>query len=136
MVPRLTAVEIDSELAAMLSERFAENQRVTVAVGDATQLAFPDDRFTGAASFTMLHHIDTETLQDRLFAEVARVLKPTGVFVAGDSLASAELAAHHEDDTYNPIDPTSLVDRLHGAGFVAAQVKTNEYGWAAVARKP
>jgi SAM-dependent methyltransferase len=135
-VPRLTAVEIDSELAAMLTERFAANERVTVVEGDATQLPFSDDRFTGAASFTMLHHVETQTLQDRLFAEVARVLRPGGLFVAGDSLARAELEAHHEGDTYNPIDPSSLADRLARAGFVDAQVKTNEFGWAAIARKP
>jgi ubiquinone/menaquinone biosynthesis C-methylase UbiE len=134
-VPRLTAVEIDQELAAMLTERFAASAHVTVIVGDATQLSMPDDRFSGAVSFTMLHHVETEQLQDRVFAEVARVLQPGGIFVAGDSLASDGLRAHHEGDTYNPVDPGSLATRLGRAGFVDAQVKTNEFGWAAVARK-
>jgi SAM-dependent methyltransferase len=135
-VRKLTAVEIDGDLAAMLTDRFAATDNVTVLVGDATALTFADDRFSGAVSFTMLHHIPTAALQDRLFAEVWRVLRPGGVFVAGDSLGSAELAAHHEDDTYNPVDPSSVGERLHSAGFVDAHVRTNEFGWAADAHKP
>ena len=33
------------------------------------------------------------------------MLRPGAALVASDSLASDELAAHHEDDTYNPVDP-------------------------------
>lgn len=135
-VPRLTAVEIDQELAALLAERFAGNSRVVVVRGDATALEFPDGRFTGAASFTMLHHVPTEDAQDRLFAEVCRVLKPRGLFVAGDSIACSDLEAFHEGDTYNPIDPALLPSRLEAAGFTEVEVKTSSLGWAAVARRP
>jgi SAM-dependent methyltransferase len=135
-VPKLTAVEIDEELAAMLVDRYASNPTVTIVRGDATELDLPDGRFSGAASFTMLHHVPTVALQDRLFAEVARVLRPGGVLVAGDSVHSPELEEHHEDDTYNPVDPDALPDRLHAAGFVDVEVKANDFGWAAVAHKP
>jgi SAM-dependent methyltransferase len=134
-VAKLTAVEIDEELTRMLSDRFAENRAVVIVRGDATALEFPDGRFSAAASFTMLHHVETATLQDRLFAEVARVLRAGGVFVLGDSLASPELEAHHEGDTYNPVDPEYLPERLTAAGFVHASVKTNPFGWAALARR-
>ena len=43
--------------------------------------------------------------------------------------------AHHEGDTYNPVDPGTLEQRLTAAGFASAEVKTNPFGWAAVARK-
>ena len=135
-LPRLTAVEIDEELASMLTDRFAGNPRVEIVRGDATDLEFPDGRFSGAASFTMLHHVPTAALQDRLLAEVARVLRPGAVFVAGDSLPNPELEAHHEGDTYNPVDPDGLTDRLTAAGFGEVSVKTNQFGWASVARKP
>jgi SAM-dependent methyltransferase len=134
-VARLTAVEIDEELATMLRDRFAENGAVVILTGDATALEFPDGRFSGASSFTMLHHVGTAALQDRLFAEVARVLRPGGVFVLGDSLASPELEAHHVGDTYNPVDPDHLPERLAAAGFLHASVKTNPFGWAALARR-
>lgn len=134
-VPKLTAVEIDSDLVAMLTDRFADNRAVVIVQGDATALGFPAGRFSGAACFTMLHHVPTPELQDCLFAETARVLRPGGVFVAGDSLASADLEAHHEGDTYNPVDPKSLPRRLRKAGFVQTEVNTNPFGWAAQARK-
>ncbi len=134
-LPKLTAVEIDEELAAMLTDRFAGSSTVAIVQGDATALEFPDGRFTGAASFTMLHHVPTAELQDRLFAEVARVLRPGGVFVAGDGLRSPEVEKGHDGDTYNPVDPEGLPSRLEGAGFVDIEVKTNPYGWSALARK-
>ena len=129
------AIEIDPDLVAMLTDRFAENRVVAIVRGDATTLDFPDGRFSGAACFTMLHHVPTAELQDRLFSEVARVLRPAGVFVAGDSLASPELEAHHEGDTYNPVDPVDLAHRLEESGFIDVDVKTNPFGWAALARK-
>jgi SAM-dependent methyltransferase len=135
-VPKLTAVEIDHDLAAMLTDRFAGTNSVVVVRGDATALEFPDARFSGAASFTMLHHVPTAALQDRLFAEIGRVLRPGGVFVVGDSLASPEIEAGHEGDTYNPVDPEGVAARLEAAHFSAIEVKTNPFGWAALARKP
>ena len=134
-LPKLTAVEIDDELAAMLTGRFAGSSSVTIVRGDATALEFPAGRFTGAASFTMLHHVPTAELQDRLFAEVARVLRPGGMFVAGDGVRSPEVEKGHEGDTYNPVDPERLQGRLEKAGFVDIEVKTNPYGWSALARK-
>lgn len=133
---QLTAVEIDNELVALLTERFAAVPTVRIEHGDATQLAYPDEHFTGAVSFTMLHHVPTAELQDRLFAEVARVLRPGGRFVAGDSLARPDLEAHHEGDTYNPVDPAGLTARLTGAGFTDVMVRTNEFGWTATGTKP
>jgi ubiquinone/menaquinone biosynthesis C-methylase UbiE len=133
-VPRLTSVEIDDEVAAMLVDRFADVPSVQIVHGDATSLPYADNSFSGAACFTMLHHVPTIALQDRLFAEVARVLRPGAPLIASDSLASDELRSHHEGDTYNPIDPRSLPERLTTAGFKEIEVKTNEFGWAAIAR--
>jgi ubiquinone/menaquinone biosynthesis C-methylase UbiE len=133
-VPRLTSVEIDDELAAMLTDRFAGVPSVEIVNGDATSLPYADNRFSGAACFTMLHHVPTVALQDRLFAEVARVLRPGAPLVASDSLGSEELKAHHEDDTYNPVDPDTLPDRLAAAGFADVNVRVNDFGWGVIAR--
>jgi ubiquinone/menaquinone biosynthesis C-methylase UbiE len=133
--PRLTSVEFDDELAAMLRDRFADAPSVEVVNGDATSLAYGDERFTGAACFTMLHHVPTAELQDQLFSEVARVFRPGAALVASDSLGSVELAARHEGDTYNPVDPDSLRDRVTVAGFEGIDVRTNAYGWAVIAHR-
>jgi len=80
-------------------------------------MPFTDDRFSAVLSFTMLHHVPTADLQARLLGEVARVLAPGGRFVASDSVPSAELAALHDNDIYNPLDPTEVGARLRNAGL-------------------
>ena len=132
-VAKLTAVEIDPELAAALATRLA-GTNVTVVEGDATALSYEADRFTGATCFAMLHHVPSPELQDRLFAEVARVVRPGGLFVASDSLANGDLREFHEGDTYMPIDPDGITVRLEGAGFTAVDVSVNDFGWSARAR--
>jgi SAM-dependent methyltransferase len=134
LLPRLTSIEIDAELAERLQARYT-GTNVDVVLGDATALAFPDDRFTGAVCFSMLHHVPSPELQDRLFAEAARVLRPGSPFVALDSVENDGLRAFHEGDTYQPIDPASVPTRLAAAGFSEVEVRTNEYGWTALARR-
>lgn len=134
-LPQLTSVEIDDELAAMLTQRFESVANVRIVRGDATALDEPDGRFSGAVCFTMLHHVPTVELQDRLLAEVARVLRPGAPMVASDSLASERLAAHHVGDTYNPVDPDTLPDRLRAAGFSRAEVRTGDIGWTFLAHR-
>jgi ubiquinone/menaquinone biosynthesis C-methylase UbiE len=132
---QLTVVEIDPELAAALADRFG-GKNVTVVEGDATALEFDDERFTGATCFHMLHHVPSVELQDQIFAEAARVLQPGGLFVATDSIYSAEVEKFHEGDTYLPIDPATLEARLTDAGFadVEIDVVTDRRSWAARAR--
>lgn len=134
LLPKLTSVEIDPDLAGRLQARYA-GTHVEVLLGDATQLAFADGRFTGAVCFSMLHHVPSEELQDRLFAEAARVLQPGAPIVAVDSVANDDIRAFHEGDTYQPIDPVTLPARLEAAGFTRVEVRVNEYGWTALARR-
>lgn len=131
-VQKLTSVEIDPELADMLRERFADVASVHIIEADATTMSLSDETFSGAVCFTMLHHVPTVELQDRLFAEIARVLRPGAPLVASDSLASPELEAHHDGDTYNPVAPELVATRLAAAGFTRVEVRTNDHGWAAV----
>jgi ubiquinone/menaquinone biosynthesis C-methylase UbiE len=133
-VKQLTVIELDEMLADALRSRLV-GSNVDVVQGDATAMPFTSARFTGAASFTMLHHVPTAELQDKLFAEVARVLKPGAAFVASDSLAREELRGFHEDDIYNPIDPATLERRLQTAGFASAEVRVSPLSWAVTARR-
>jgi SAM-dependent methyltransferase len=115
-VGRLTAVEVDPVAADRLAERFA-GTNVEVRTGDATRLPDADGSFDSVGTFTMLHHIPTAALQNRLLAEAFRVLRPGGVLVCSDSLASTDLHHFHEGDTYNPLEPSSLFGRLQTIGF-------------------
>ena len=126
MTARLTAVEIDPDLADALASRMA-GTNVEVVQADATALPFPDGRFTAALSFTMLHHVPSIAEQDRLLAEVARVLRKGGVLAGVDSKDSPEFRGLHVDDICVPLDPATLADRLRNAGFAEAHVDVNPY---------
>jgi ubiquinone/menaquinone biosynthesis C-methylase UbiE len=115
-VGRLVAVEVDPEAADRLAERFADTN-VVVRVGDATQLPDADESFDSVGTFTMLHHIPTVARQNQLLAQAFRVLRPGGTLVCSDSLASNDLHHFHEGDTYNPVEPSSLLGRLQTIGF-------------------
>jgi len=84
-VPQLTALEIDATLASSLRSRL-KGSNVQVIEGDATKMPFRDSEFSGALSFTMLHHVPSQELQNKALAEVLRVLEPGGFFVGSDSL--------------------------------------------------
>jgi SAM-dependent methyltransferase len=133
-VPHLTSVEIDTTLARSLAERMV-GTNVDVVEADATAMPFDDGRFSGAATIAMFHHVPSAELQDALFADVLRVLRPGGVLVASDGVASEDLERFHEDDTYNPIDPSTLVERLRRIGYVDIDVDVNPYAWACRARR-
>jgi SAM-dependent methyltransferase len=133
-VPRLVAVEQEEAAADRLRERFA-GSNVEVVSGDATALGFDADSFDSAASFTMLHHVPTVALQNRLFAEVLRVLRPGGVLVGSDSLPSDRLHHFHEADTYNPVEPGTLFTRLQTIGYADITIRVNA-GLSFIAHKP
>jgi SAM-dependent methyltransferase len=121
---RVTAVEIDEDLAAALRRRLA-GQPVDVLTADAAALPLPDGRFSSAACFTMLHHIPTCLGQDRALAEIARVLRPGGLLVGTDGEDTPSRRALHVGDVFEPIDPAGLPDRLRSAGFSDVLVDSN-----------
>jgi SAM-dependent methyltransferase len=131
---RVTAVEIDEQLAAALRLRLA-GRPVDVMTADASALPLPDGRFSSAACFTMLHHIPGRQLQDRALAEIARVLRPGGLLVGTDGEDTPARRALHVGDVFEPIDPAGLSDRLRSAGFIEALVDSNGDRFCFRARK-
>lgn len=114
-VPRLTAVEVDEASAARLDAEY--RGRATIVHGDGTALPFDDGRFSAVVCFTMLHHVPSRALQDALFAEAARVLRPGGVFRGVDSQLRLRFRILHIGDTMVVVDPGTLPARLTAAGF-------------------
>jgi ubiquinone/menaquinone biosynthesis C-methylase UbiE len=86
-MPKLTLLELDEGYCRRLESELGD--RVSVVQGDATGLPFDDGRFSAAICFTMLHHIPSPALQDRAFAEVARVLRPGGTFAGTEASEQA-----------------------------------------------
>jgi ubiquinone/menaquinone biosynthesis C-methylase UbiE len=134
-LPRLTALEIDSKLAGVLNSRL-EGGNVRIVEGDATDMPFEDAEFSGAVSFTMLHHVPSPKLQDQVLREVFRVLKPGGFFVGSDSLQSWWMKVIHIDDTLVPVGPETFDGRLQRAGFEEIEVLKNSQAFRFRARRP
>lgn len=133
-VPRLTAVEIDPDLARRLAAEFGG--RVRVVRGDATALDLPGASYSGVVCFTMLHHVPSPALQDRLFGEAYRMLRPGGVFAGSDSRLSLRFRLVHLGDTMVPVDPHTLASRLTAAGFADVAVTTVKGALRFSARRP
>jgi SAM-dependent methyltransferase len=130
----LTCVEIDRRLAENLRGR-QHHSNVNVVCQDATKMDFADESFDSAVCFTMLHHVPSVSLQDRLLGEVARVLRPGGIFAGTDSLDGKWFRALHIFDTLVVVPPESFADRLRSAGFTGVTVETNPYAFRFQARK-
>jgi ubiquinone/menaquinone biosynthesis C-methylase UbiE len=133
-VERLVALELDEEAGRRLADELA-GTNVSVRTGDSTDVPYADASFDSVACFTMLHHVPTEQQQFATLREAFRVLRPGGVLVGADSLASQGLHEFHDGDTYNPIDPARLLVFLQAAGFGHVMVSAGE-GLLFTARKP
>jgi SAM-dependent methyltransferase len=132
---QLTAVEIDRQLARSLANRM-RGTNVRVVRGDGTALPFKDNSFSAAVAFTMFHHVPSVALQDKLFQEICRVIRPGSVFAGVDSMDSWMMRLLHIYDTLVPIDPSTLPARLHSAGFTSISVKADARGFRFSAISP
>ena len=131
----LTAVELSEAYCERL--RRTLDRDVGVVQGSATEMPFPDDRFSGVVCFTMLHHVPSVALQAQLMREVCRVLRPGGVFAGTDSLGTARVfKLLHVGDTLVPVPPEGLPARLEEAGLVAPVVGTAGSAFRFRALKP
>jgi len=134
-VANVTALEVDETLAARLADRLRDTN-VTVVQGDATDSGLPEQRFSAVTCFTMLHHVPSPELQDALFAEAHRVLRPGGVFLGTDAIDTEDTRALHVDDIFMPVDPDTLAARLESAGFERVSVTVFDQGVRFAATRP
>ena len=133
-LPRLTVLELDERYCQKLASELGDS--VSVVNGDATRLPFDDGRFSAVVCFTMLHHVPSAELQDQAFGEVARVLRPGGLFAGTDSLGTGQLfKLIHVGDVLKPIDPDGLPARLQEAGLTEPRVTTGSRSMRFTARK-
>jgi hypothetical protein len=85
----------------------------------------------------MLHHVPTAALQDRMLAELGRVLRPGGLLAGTDGMDTPARRRLHVGDVFVPADPAALRGRLRAAGFADPEVKVDpgadRFRFAAVA---
>jgi SAM-dependent methyltransferase len=134
-VSKMTAVEIDPRLAESLQRRL-KGTNVRVVHEDATDLPLDEGTFSAAVSFTMLHHVPSAALQDKLLSEVYRVLKPGGVFAGTDSRWSRKFQVIHLWDTMVLVDPDTFESRLQAIGFTDVSIKLADRAFRFQARRP
>jgi SAM-dependent methyltransferase len=134
-VCRLTALEVEAAAAEALQQRLSDTG-VRVVHGDGAAMPFAGGSFSGVAAFTMLHHVPTPDLQDRLFSEAWRVLRPSGVFAGFDAVGSFLFQLLHLGDTYTPVDPNELGRRLQAAGFKDVAIEQTHARFRFRAKRP
>jgi SAM-dependent methyltransferase len=131
----LSVLELEPRYCQRL--RRTLDRSVAVEQGDATEMPFADGRFSSVVCFTMLHHLPSRAMQDRLIQEVARVLRAGGVFAGTDSLGTGSLfKLLHVGDTLVPVDPAELPSRLERAGLVEAHVSESARSFRFHAHRP
>jgi SAM-dependent methyltransferase len=125
-VGHLTAIELDEDLGRALAKRLTDTN-VEVVIADASKTSFAADRFSTVTCFSMLHHMPSAEDQDRFFAEVGRVLRPGGLFLAVDSRDHEAIREFHVDDTFTPLDPDVLGARLERADLRGVEIDVDDF---------
>lgn len=85
-----TGLDVAASAVAFCRETYGESERLKFVEGSALDLPFPD------SSFDVLLNVEASNDygdRDRFFREVARVLKPDGVFLYADSFRSEHVEA-------------------------------------------
>jgi ubiquinone/menaquinone biosynthesis C-methylase UbiE len=79
-VTRVTSLEYDHKSTLKLKSQ--HNGNAGAVRGDAARLPFASQTFSSALAILVLHHLRSAGLQDQMFAEAFRVLRPGGIFIA------------------------------------------------------
>jgi SAM-dependent methyltransferase len=133
-VAHLSCLEVDLPRGAQLASRLRESE-VDVVCGDASSLPFAPGVFDAVVCVAMLHHLPCQALQDTLFRDVARALRPGGRFAGYEAAASPLLRLLHVYDTFVPVPAPTLADRLGTAGFTDVVVTSRLHGFTFRARR-
>jgi SAM-dependent methyltransferase len=128
LADRVTSLEYDHAFAAKLAAR-VNGSNAKVIQGDAAALPFSNATFSSAIAILMLHHLRSNELQDRAFAEIWRVLRPGGVFLAFEIQHGWLHKVGHIRSTFVPVMPASAFARLTAAGFSKVTVDLRRGGF-------
>jgi ubiquinone/menaquinone biosynthesis C-methylase UbiE len=131
-VLRVTSLEYDHASTRKLKPRHDGHSGGAVH-GDATRLPFASQTFSSALAILVLHHLKSRQLQNRVFEEAFRVLRPGGVFVAFEITDSWIHRVGHIRSTFTPVSPGSTFGRLSAVGFspIALDLRSGAFRFSA-----
>jgi SAM-dependent methyltransferase len=92
-IERIVAVDVSPPMLAAARQRFADDPRVDVREWDLRHTITPLGEFDVVVSGFAIHHVD-DARKQALFAEVARQLRPGGVFANLEVVASPTPELH------------------------------------------
>ncbi len=129
---RVTSLEYDHRSTVRLKKQ--NHGMVDAVCGDASRLPFTDQTFSSALAILVLHHLKSAELQDQMFAEAFRVLRPGGIFIAFEITDGWFHRVGHVRSTFTPVAPSSVSGRLNAAGFstVALDVRRGAFRFTGV----
>jgi len=117
---RIVGIDVNREALSVANTANA-GERTEFHYMNAETLSFADESFDKAISFCVIEHFERE---DRALAEIARVLKPGGLFVfSADSLSNPEVtdeerASHRRRYSVNTFYNREIAgEKLNAAGF-------------------
>ncbi|MGB2666342.1 MAG: class I SAM-dependent methyltransferase [Candidatus Acidiferrum sp.] len=134
-VRRITSLDYDHNSSLQLKSQ--NNVGAIAAVqGDASQLPFACETFSSALAILVLHHLRSTELQDQMFVEAFRVLRPGGVFIGFEIPDNWLHRAGHIRSTFTPMVPSSAFPRLNAAGFSKISLDVRRGGFRFTATRP
>jgi ubiquinone/menaquinone biosynthesis C-methylase UbiE len=118
---RVTSLEYSHAFAAGLALK-TQSKNGAVVQGDASELPFPGKTFSAAVAVLVLHHLRSPEAQERAFAEILRVLRPGGVFLAVEIQDGWLQRIGHIRSTFVPVAPATAPERFAAAGFASVSI--------------
>ena len=123
---RCVGVDISPEAVEAASESHGEREGIEFVVGDVGQLPFADDSFDLVTCFETIEHVEA---QERVVAELARVLRPGGLLV----ISSPNRSEYPPGNPFHVHELTADEFRALLAGAFADVRLLRQHNWIASA---
>ena len=118
---QVTSLEYSHAFALGIAQR-TKTTNGAVLQGDVSALPFPEKIFSAAIAVLVLHHLKSREAQERAFAEIFRVLRPGGVFLAVEIQEGWLNRIGHIRSTFVPVAPGTAPERLALVGFSSVSI--------------
>ena len=120
----VTGFDLDPKMVVLAQERMTKyGARARVFVGDAEAIDAPDSSFDAVVDYGILHHIPN---WQKALREIARVLRPGGVFYFEDLLKGL-VSARLVRDLFDHPQATQFYGREFRAGLEAAGLRVQKW---------